>query len=72
VRKTGAQEIAQAFSAVESGQHLALNFNISPTSDVFVLRTVESAVQIDVMSWGLVPVWAKDVSRAVDIDVFCQ
>jgi putative SOS response-associated peptidase YedK len=67
VRKTGAQEIAQAFSAVESGQHLALNFNISPTSDVFVLRTVESAVQLDVMSWGLVPVWAKDVSRAASL-----
>jgi putative SOS response-associated peptidase YedK len=67
VRKTGAQEIAHAFSAVESGQHLALNFNISPTSDVFVLRTVESAVQIDVMSWGLVPVWAKDVSRAASL-----
>ena len=29
VRKTGAQEIAHAFSAVESGQYLALNFNIS-------------------------------------------
>ena len=67
VRKTGAQEIARAFSAVDSGQHLALNFNISPTSDVFVLRTVDSAVQIDVMSWGLVPVWAKDVSRAASL-----
>lgn len=67
VRKTGAQEIAQAFSAVESGQHLALNFNISPTSDVFVLRTIGGTVQLDVMSWGLVPVWAKDVSRAASL-----
>ena len=67
VRKTGAQEIARAFSAVDSGKNLTLNYNISPTSDVFVLRTVESAVQIDVMSWGLVPVWAKDVSRAASL-----
>ena len=35
VRKTGAQEIALAFSAVDSGQNLALNYNISPTSEVF-------------------------------------
>ena len=67
MRKTGAQEIAQAFSAVDGGKSLALNFNISPTSDVFVLRTVESAVLLDVMSWGLVPVWAKDVSRAASL-----
>ena len=67
VRKTGAQEIAQAFSTVDGGKSLALNFNISPTSDVFVLRTVESAVLLDVMSWGLVLVWAKDVSRAASL-----
>jgi len=67
VRKTGALEIAHAFSAVDSGQHLALNFNISPTSDVFVLRAIGGEVRIDVMSWGLVPVWAKDVSRAASL-----
>jgi len=67
VRKTGALEIAQAFSAVSSGAELAMNFNISPTSDVYVLRGVEGQVRIDVMSWGLVPVWAKDVSRAASL-----
>ena len=55
VRKTGALEIAHAFSAVDSGQHLALNFNISPTSDVFALRANGGEVRLDVMSWGLVP-----------------
>jgi len=67
VRKTRALEIAQAFSAVSSGAELALNFNISPTSDVYVLRGVEGQVRLDVMSWGLVPVWAKDVSRAASL-----
>ena len=67
VRKTGAQEIVQAFSAVASGAELSLNFNISPTSDVYVLRGIEGLVQLDVMSWGLVPVWAKDVSRAASL-----
>ena len=67
MRKTGALEIAQAFSAVSSGAELALNFNISPTSDVYVLRGVEGQVRLDVMSWGLVPVWSKDVSRAASL-----
>ena len=67
VRKTGAQEIAHAFAAIESGASLSQNFNISPTSDVFVLRSYSDAVRLDVMSWGLVPVWAKDVSRAASL-----
>ena len=67
VRKTGAQEIAHAFLAIESGASLSQNFNISPTSDVFVLRSYSDAVRLDVMSWGLVPVWAKDVSRAASL-----
>ena len=67
VRKTGAQEIAQAFSAVAISAELSLNFNISPTSDVYVLRGVDGQVRLDVMSWGLVPVWAKDVSRAASL-----
>jgi putative SOS response-associated peptidase YedK len=67
VRKTGAQEIAHAFAAVDSGVSLSQNFNISPTSDVFVLRSHSDAVRLDVMSWGLVPVWAKDVSRAASL-----
>ena len=67
VRKTDAQEIALAFSAVDNSQNLASNFNISPTSDVYVLRSVSNAVRLNVMSWGLVPVWAKDVSRAASL-----
>ena len=67
VRKTGAQEIAHAFAAFDSGVSLSRNFNISPTSDVFVLRSYSDAVRLDVMSWGLVPVWAKDVSRAASL-----
>ena len=67
VRKSGAQEIARAFAAIDSGVPLSQNFNISPTSDVFVLRSYSDAVRLDVMSWGLVPVWAKDVSRAASL-----
>lgn len=67
VRKTGAHEIAQAFDAVIKGPDLLPSFNLSPTSDVFVLRSMDGQFQLDVMSWGLVPVWAKDVSRAASL-----
>jgi putative SOS response-associated peptidase YedK len=67
VRKSGAREIADAFAAVDSGKSLSHNFNVSPTSDVFVLRASDEVVHLDVMSWGLVPVWAKDVSRAASM-----
>lgn len=67
VRKTGALEIAQAFSAVVSGSSLPLNYNISPTTDVYVLRTDSETLKIDVMSWGLIPTWAKDASRAASL-----
>ena len=50
VRKTGAREIAQAFAAVDTGKSLALNYNISPTSDVFVLRASREVLNLEVMS----------------------
>ena len=67
VRKSGAQEIAAAFDAVLDSRDLLSNFNISPTSDVYVLRNISGHRSISTMSWGLVPVWAKDVSRAASL-----
>jgi putative SOS response-associated peptidase YedK len=39
---------------------LAQNFNTAPTHGVPVLRVIDNRVEIDVMQWGLVPVWSKD------------
>ena len=39
---------------------LAQNFNTAPTHGVPVLRAVENRIEVDVMQWGLVPVWSKD------------
>jgi putative SOS response-associated peptidase YedK len=39
---------------------LAQNFNTAPTHGVPVLRAIEDRIIIDVMQWGLVPVWSKD------------
>ena len=41
---------------------LLQNFNVAPTHVVPILRVVGSEVVVDVMRWGLIPVWAKDAN----------
>ena len=41
---------------------LLQNFNVAPTHVVPILRVVGSDVIVDVMRWGLIPVWAKDAN----------
>lgn len=67
VRKTQAHEIASAFNAELDSAELPRNFNISPTSDVYAVRIEMNHRVLGVMSWGLVPVWAKDISRAASL-----
>lgn len=40
---------------------LKSNYNISPTHEVPIVRLNKGEVQIDLLRWGLVPFWAKDV-----------
>ena len=39
---------------------LLQNFNVAPTHVVPILRVIDKEVIVDVMRWGLIPVWAKD------------
>jgi putative SOS response-associated peptidase YedK len=39
---------------------LLQNFNVAPTHVVPILRVMGSEVLVDVMRWGLIPIWAKD------------
>ena len=41
---------------------LLQNFNVAPTHVVPILRVVGEEVIVDVMRWGLIPIWAKDAS----------
>ncbi len=48
-----------------SSDVLAANFNISPTSKSYVVKTNEKNTRsLEVMTWGLVPSWAKDDSMS--------
>jgi putative SOS response-associated peptidase YedK len=41
---------------------LLQNFNVAPTHTVPILRVLGTEVVVDVMRWGLIPIWAKDPS----------
>jgi putative SOS response-associated peptidase YedK len=40
------------------------NFNVAPTHAIPILRVVDDALIVDVVQWGLLPIWSKDASKA--------
>lgn len=40
------------------------NYNVTPTSEVFVVLEQDDTRRVDVARWGLIPSWSKDASRA--------
>ena len=45
---------------------LLRNFNVAPTHAVPILRVVDGSVVVDVVQWGLLPVWSKDATKHLD------
>ena len=56
-------DFARAYLADFLGSELGENFNVAPTSLVYVLRTDDAKRVVEMMSWGLVPSWSKDRTR---------
>ncbi|MFM8776587.1 MAG: SOS response-associated peptidase, partial [Actinomycetota bacterium] len=56
-------DFARAYLADFLGSELGENFNVAPTSLVYVLRTDDAKRVVETMSWGLVPSWSKDKTR---------
>jgi putative SOS response-associated peptidase YedK len=40
------------------------DYNVTPTSEVFVVLEQDGTRRVDVACWGLIPSWSKDASRA--------
>lgn len=56
-------ELAGYFAAeVTPGAELAANWNVAPTSEVYVVHHDGRARRLDAFRWGLLPPWAKDRS----------
>jgi putative SOS response-associated peptidase YedK len=55
------EELARYFDAEPVLEHpLSINYNVAPTSDVYVVLSSGDTRRIEPMHWGLVPGWAKD------------
>ena len=67
VRKTSAAHVAEAFAARVDSEELSLSFNVAPTSRVFAVINESNARSLVNFSWGLIPRWASDSSRAASM-----
>jgi putative SOS response-associated peptidase YedK len=67
VRKTSAAQVAEAFAARVDTDELSLSFNVAPTSRVFAVVSESNTRSLVNFSWGLIPRWAQDSSRAASM-----
>lgn len=58
------KDFAAVYGAYFLHDELKPNFNVAPTTSVYVLRSEPDRRVLDIMSWGLVPKWSKDITRA--------
>ena len=61
VSASSPDELAQYFGAEPPDSILEPSYNVAPTADVYALVESEGHRKIDVMRWGLIPFWAKDM-----------
>ena len=61
------KDFAAIYKAEFVGQELQINHNVAPTTLVFVLRQTDAKRVVDAMTWGLVPGWSKDKTRAASM-----
>jgi putative SOS response-associated peptidase YedK len=55
-------ELTLAFDALDgtADERPPADYNVAPTKPVYAVRAGDSSRRLDVLSWGLVPSWAKD------------
>lgn len=61
------KDFASVYGAQVLTDELSSNFNVAPTTLVYVLHRQDVGPVLDVMSWGLVPSWSKDKTRAASM-----
>ncbi len=67
MRKTTALEISEIFSGSLETAELPISFNVAPTSRVLGIVPQTGGQSIVNFSWGLIPRWAPDASRAASL-----
>ena len=61
------KDFASVYDAQLLTDELSSSFNVAPTTLVYVLHRQDVGRVLDVMSWGLVPSWSKDKTRAASM-----
>ena len=61
------KDFASVYGAQVLTDELSSNFNVAPTTLVYVLHRQDGGRVLDVMSWGLVPSWSKDKTRSASM-----
>ena len=67
MRKTTALEITDIFSCSLDTAELQISFNVAPTSRVLGIVNSGGGPSVGAFSWGLIPRWAPDTSRAASL-----
>ena len=71
------KDFAKIFDAILTGEQLAPNFNVAPTTEVYALTSQQldrsHLLSLSIFNWGLVPSWAKDKSMSAGmINARCE
>ena len=61
------KDFAAVYNAELLGEELQPNYNVAPTTLVYVLRRKDAKRLVDAMTWGLVPSWSKDKTRSASM-----
>jgi putative SOS response-associated peptidase YedK len=63
VSSTPPDELARYFQVAEVAEAvLDPSYNVAPTNDIYVVLESGGLRRLDVVHWGLVPFWAKDIN----------
>jgi putative SOS response-associated peptidase YedK len=53
-------ELARYLGAEPPPRELEANYNVAPTTEVYIARAADGHRRMSTVTWGLVPFWAKD------------
>lgn len=67
VSTSSAVEVAEAFEAMIRAVDVPPNYNVAPTATIYGVVHRDQERFVENFSWGLVPVWSKDRSRAASL-----
>lgn len=58
---TPRDQLGKLFEALVTDRERDASYNVSPTSDVYVILDDGEARKVDLLRWGFVPSWSKDL-----------